>query len=138
MEETQSCPMKLCSAHHQLSYALQIEKLEIPLGIPRCSRSISIVVVPVQLHPWKVSVCLSKCLPSLASMTYKLARPCRGPYSVVRVVENGIEVRPVDKPYSATTLVALKRVYRCPEEMPNVFWPQKDVFASSLGPTITS
>ena len=111
------------------SFALQIKKLEMPLGKPRCSRNISIVIVPVQLHPWKASVCLS-------SMTYKLARPYHGPYSVVRVVENGVEVRPVDKPYSATTLVALNQVYRCPEEMPNVFWPQKDVFASSLDPTI--
>ena len=77
-------------------------------------------------------------MPAKSSMTYKLERSYRGPYSVVRVVENGVEVRPVDKPYSATTLVALNQVYRCPEEMPNVFWPQKDVFASSLGPTIAS
>ena len=108
-----------------------------PLGIPRCSRSISIVVVPVQLHPWKASVCVCV-MPAKSSMTYKLARPYRGLYSVVRVVENGVEVRPVDKPYSATTLVTLNRDYRCSEEMPNVFWPQKDVFASSLGPTIAS
>ena len=74
-------------------------------------------------------------MPAKSSMTYKLARPYRDLYSVVRVVENSIEVRPADKPYSATTLVALNRVYRCPEEMPNVFWPQKDVFASSLGLT---
>ena len=56
---------------------------------------------------------------------YKLARPYRGPHSVARVVENGVEVRPVDKRHSNTTLVALNQVYKCPEEMPNVFWPQK-------------
>ena len=36
---------------------------------------------------------------------YKLARPYHGPFCMVRVVENCVEVRPVDKPNS--TLVAL-------------------------------
>ena len=79
-------------------------------------------------------VCLSICLPSLARHTNLQGHTVVHAYSVIRVVENGVEVRPVDKPHS--TLVVLKWVYRCPEEMPNAFWPQKDALASSLGPTI--
>ena len=90
--------------------------------------------MPVQLRTFVEDARVFVYMPANFSTAYKLARPYRGPYSVVRVVENGVEVRPVDKPHS--TLVALKRVYRCPEEMPNAFWPQKDALASSLGPTI--
>ena len=77
----------------------------------------------VQLHLWKMFVYMS----AMSGSAYKLVRPYHGPYSVVRVVENGIEVRPVDKRHSTTTLVVLNWVRRCTEKMPNVFWPQKDV-----------
>ena len=66
----------------------------------------------------KVSVCwLYAC--HVYSTAYKLERPYHSPYSVVQVVENVVEVRPVDKPHSTTTFVALKWVRICPEEMSN-------------------
>ena len=54
---------------------------------------------------------------------YQLARPYHGPYRVVRVVKNDVEVRPVDQPHAIPTRVALNRVGRGPAEMPDVFWP---------------
>ena len=58
-------------------------------------------------------------MPVTSSMAYKLVIPYHALYNVVRVVENNVEVRPVDRHYSITTFVALKRVYRCLEELPN-------------------
>ena len=56
---------------------------------------------------------------------YKLSRPFHGPYHVIRVHENGVEVRPVDQPRATTIRVALNRVRRCPREVPDTFWPRK-------------
>ena len=58
-----------------------------------------------------------------SGMDYKLARPFHGPYRVVHVVDNGVEVRPVDQPHATPTHMALNRIRRCPVEMPDVFWP---------------
>ena len=76
-------------------------------------------------------------IPATKSGTaYKLARPFHGPYHVVHVVENGVEVRPVDQPHVTPTRVALNRVRRCPVEMPDVFWPRKDALPLSQDLTI--
>ena len=69
---------------------------------------------------------------------YKLARPFHGPYRVVHVVNNGVEVRPVDQPHATPTHVVLNRVRRCPVEMPYVFWPRKDALPLSQDLTIDS
>ena len=62
-------------------------------------------------------------MPAAKSGTaYKLARPYNGPYRVVQVVKNDVEVRPVDQPCAIPTRVALNRVGRCPAEMPDVYW----------------
>ena len=41
---------------------------------------------------------------------YKLCRPFHGPYHVIGVHENGVEVKPVDQPRATTICVALNRV----------------------------
>ena len=69
---------------------------------------------------------------------YKLARPFHGPYRVVRVVENGVEVRPVHQPNANPMQVALNRVRKCPLEVSDVLWPQKDVLSPSIHPTTDS
>ena len=56
---------------------------------------------------------------SIARHTNWQGHTIYSPYSVVQVVENVVEVRPVDKPHSTTTFVALKWVRICPEEMSN-------------------
>ena len=61
-----------------------------------------------------------------------------GPYRVVHVVDNGVEVRPMDQPHATPTRVALNRVHRCPVEIPDVFWPRKDTLPSSQDPMINS
>ena len=71
-------------------------------------------------------------MPAAKSGTaYKLARPFHGPYRVVHVVDNGVEVRPVDRPHATLTRVALNCVRRCPAEMPDVFWPRTDALSLS-------
>ena len=42
---------------------------------------------------------------------YKLARPNHGPYCVARVVENRVEVWPVDQPHAIPIRVALNQVH---------------------------
>lgn len=66
------------------------------------------------------------------------AETLHGPYHVVCVVENGIEVRPVDHTHATPTRVSLNRVRRCPNEMFDVFWPWKDALSQSTDPTINS
>ena len=66
---------------------------------------------------------------------YKLARAFHGPYRVVEVVENGLLVRPIDKPRDTPIRVALNRVRCCPKQIPDEFWPtrrQSDKDKSSL------
>lgn len=43
---------------------------------------------------------------------YKLSRPFHGPYRIIRVVENGVEVRPVDKPQLYNLSCGLNHVRR--------------------------
>ena len=50
----------------------------------------------------------------------KLACPFEGPYRVVRVYPNGVEVQPVEKPRSQPISVALNRVRRCPKQVPSL------------------
>ena len=55
--------------------------------------------------------------------TRKLARPYHGPYRVTEVSTNDAYIRRVDKPQSDSILVALQRLRRCPDEIPDEFWP---------------
>ena len=45
-------------------------------------------------------------------------------------------MRPMDQPHTTPTRVALNRVRRYPVEMPDVFWPRKDVLPLSQDLTI--
>ena len=54
----------------------------------------------------------------------KLARPFHGPYRVVEITSNDARVRRVDRPQDEPILVALDRLRRCPEEIPDEFWPK--------------
>ena len=69
---------------------------------------------------------------------YKLAGPFHGPYQVIHVVENCLEIQPVDQPHATPIRVALSQVCRCPDELPDLFWTQKDALALSLDPTINA
>ena len=60
-----------------------------------------------------------------STRAYKFARPFHGPYRVTTVYETGLEVRPVDQPQKKPIRIAFDRVRRCPEEVPNTFWPSK-------------
>lgn len=57
---------------------------------------------------------------------YKLCRQFHGPYHIIRVHENGVEVRPVDQPRATTICVTLSCVWWCPKEVLDTFWPRKD------------
>ena len=54
----------------------------------------------------------------------KLARPFHGPYRVVEISSNDAHIRRVDRPQDEPILVALDRLRRCPEEIPDEFWPK--------------
>ena len=69
--------------------------------------------------------------------TYKLESPFLGPYWVVCVVENGLEVRLVDQPHVTPIRVALNRIRQCLDEMPNSFWPMRGVSAQSMDPSVS-
>ena len=45
---------------------------------------------------------------------YKLTRPYKGPYHVITVHPNGVELQSVDHPKAKTIRVALNRVRYCP------------------------
>ena len=60
-----------------------------------------------------------------AGKTRKFARPFHGPYCVLEVFEQGVTVRPVDDPRATSIRVPLDRVRRCPEEVPDTFWPTR-------------
>ena len=78
-------------------------------------------------------------MPATKSGTvYMLAMPFHGPYCVFHVVDNGVEVRPMDQPHATPTCVALNRVRTCPVEMPDVFWPRKDALPLSQDLTTDS
>ena len=50
---------------------------------------------------------------------YRLARPFKGPYWIVRLFANGAEVRLISKLQAGTIHVALNRVRKCPSEIKN-------------------
>lgn len=50
----------------------------------------------------------------------KLARPFHGPY---RVMELTPYIRRVDRPQDEPIFIALQRLRRCPDEVPDNFWP---------------
>ena len=53
----------------------------------------------------------------------KFARPFHGPFRVVDMDSNTARIRRVDRPEEETILVALDRLRRCPQEVPQSFWP---------------
>ena len=55
--------------------------------------------------------------------TRKFARPFRGPYRIVDIEPNNASIRRVDRPQDEPILVALQRLRRCPEEVPDEYWP---------------
>ncbi len=55
----------------------------------------------------------------------KLARPFHGPYRVVKMDTNTAHVRRVDRPQDESILVSISRLRRCPDEIPDLFWPTK-------------
>ena len=65
-------------------------------------------------------------MPSARSgTTWKLARPFHGPFRVVNVKENGLEVCPVDRPRDEPIRVSLNQVRRCPDEVGKEFYPRR-------------
>ena len=50
----------------------------------------------------------------------KLACPFQGPYRVLEVYTNGLDLRPVDKPGAQPIRVAMDRIRRCPSEIGGV------------------
>ena len=74
-------------------------------------------------------------MPSVRSgPAWKLARPFHGPYRVLDTFNNGVKVRPVDRPHEKPIRVALQRVTRCPDEMQDEFYPRKKNCGSTLRP----
>ena len=57
--------------------------------------------------------------------TRKFARPYHGPYRVVESSGQGVVVKPVSDPKVKTIRVSLERVRRCPDGVPDDFWPSK-------------
>ena len=87
------CPPPSVVLQNDADYVTEIKENVTGLGFwqetpsrrPRCSRSISMMLMPVQLRWWKVNERVSVYMPAAKSGTaYKLARPCHGQYCVVR------------------------------------------------------
>ena len=53
----------------------------------------------------------------------KLTRPYHGPFRVVKLMPNNAYIKRVDKPEAEPLLVAVDRLRRCPDEIPDTFWP---------------
>lgn len=53
----------------------------------------------------------------------KLARPFHGPYRIAELTTNDAYIRRVDRPSEEPILVSLERLRRCPDEIPDCFWP---------------
>ena len=70
-----------------------------------------------------------------AGKAHKLALPFQGPYRVKTVHETGLDVYPIDRHESTSIRVALDRVRRCPEEVPDVFTRKKHSTTKTLPPT---
>lgn len=147
MEETQGCPLKLF-------YATKFSHTNWRWWLCRRYHKENVIclefardgIKKTQVQQKQQDVCAhsatyvegERVFAHMSGTAYKLARQYFGPHSVVQVLEKGIKVRPVDQPPSTTTCVALNRVRWCPDEIPDVFCPQKDTLASSLGPTQSS
>ena len=59
------------------------------------------------------------CMPASKTGPFrKLSRPYKGPYWVVDTYPNGAEVHPIGKSRAEVIRVALERLRRCPEEIP--------------------
>ena len=56
---------------------------------------------------------------------YKLSRLFHGPYCIVKMHENGAEVRPIDKPNDEPIRVALDRLRVYADEISDKFWPPR-------------
>ena len=56
---------------------------------------------------------------------WKLARPYHGPYRVVKAMEGGVEVVPVDRPQDIPIRVSAQRIRRCPAELNDQFYPRR-------------
>ena len=65
---------------------------------------------------------------------YKFARPFHGPYRIVKLYDNGADVRPIDRPQETPIRVPFDRLRMCPEEVPNESWPPKTVRPSTITP----
>ena len=48
---------------------------------------------------------------------YKLARPYMGPYRILKLYDNGADLRLISKPAAASIRVSLHRIRMCPKEM---------------------
>ena len=57
---------------------------------------------------------------------YKLSRPFHGPFRIIAMHDNGVEVRRVDRPQDATIRVPFARLRVCSTEIPDVSWPSKN------------
>ena len=53
----------------------------------------------------------------------KFARPYHGPYRIVELSPSNAYIRRVDRPQDDPIFVALQRLRRCPDEIPDEFWP---------------
>ena len=53
----------------------------------------------------------------------KFARPFHGPYRITDMQANDAYIRRVDRPQEEPILVALQRLRRCSDEIPDEFWP---------------
>ena len=54
-----------------------------------------------------------------------LARPYHGPYQVIKALEGGVEVIPVDHPQDTPIRVSVQRIRRCPAELADQFYPHR-------------
>ena len=60
-----------------------------------------------------------------SGQAWKLARPYHGPFRIVKVMEGGVEVAPVNRPQDKSFRVSLQRVRPCPDEIGNEFYPSR-------------
>ena len=81
--------------------------------------------LPAHMHFRKEKVCLCSWL--LLAQARHTSCPVRsnGPYRVIRVHKNDVEVRLVGQPQATTIRVALNHVRRYPSGVPDTFWPSK-------------
>ena len=59
----------------------------------------------------------------LRNVLGKQTQLLHGPYRIVGLTTNDAHIRRVDRPAEEPILVLLERLRRCPEEIPDRFWP---------------